>query len=173
MAHASVTVNFQEPTLLILAALAGGDLHGYGIIKEVESCPTAGRLSPGTLYGALDRLKNDGLVEIAGEERIDGRLRRYYRLTDAGASALREIDRQERVTQMRARSCAPAALEPASDRPRDPAGGRHEFVAATAGDRLVPDRTIAGGCSAPRCMRGAEAEADPPALVGHNGNRLR
>jgi DNA-binding PadR family transcriptional regulator len=98
----AATFNFQEPTLLILAALAGGDLHGYGIIKEVEALSDGRvRLSPGTLYGALDRLKNDGLVETAGEERIDGRLRRYYRLTDAGASALQgEIDRQERVTEI-------------------------------------------------------------------------
>jgi DNA-binding PadR family transcriptional regulator len=97
----SATVNLQEPTFLILAALAGGDLHGYGIIKEVEALSDCRvRLSPGTLYGALDRLKNDGLVETAGEERVEGRLRRYYRLTDVGASALQqEIDRQERVSQ--------------------------------------------------------------------------
>jgi PadR family transcriptional regulator PadR len=93
-------VNLQEPTFLILAALAGGDLHGYGIIKEVEALSDGRvRLSPGTLYGALDRLKNEGLVETAGEERIEGRLRRYYCLTDSGASTLQqEIDRQERVT---------------------------------------------------------------------------
>ena len=121
----TAAVNFQEPTLLILAALAGGDLHGYGIIKEVESLSDGRvRLSPGTLYGALDRLKNDGLVETAGEERVEGRLRRYYHLTDAGASALQqEIDRQERVTQIarakletrRARS-APSTLPATTSR---------------------------------------------------------
>jgi DNA-binding PadR family transcriptional regulator len=94
-----ILTNMQEPTFLILAALAGGDLHGYGIIKEVETL-SDGRLrhSAGTLYGALDRLKNDGLVEVVGEERIEGRLRRYHRLTDSGANALeQEIHRQERV----------------------------------------------------------------------------
>jgi len=109
-------VNLQEPTFLILAALAGGDLHGYGIIKEVESLSDGRvRLSPGTLYGALDRLKNDGLVETAGEERVEGRLRRYYHLTDPGAAALQqEIDRQERVTlvaraKLESRRTSPAA----------------------------------------------------------------
>jgi DNA-binding PadR family transcriptional regulator len=109
--------NLQEPTFLILAALAGGDLHGYGIIKEVESLSDGRvRLSPGTLYGALDRLKTDGLVEIVGEERVGGRLRRYYRLTDSGANALQqEIDRHERVTQvakakLEARRARPAAV---------------------------------------------------------------
>jgi DNA-binding PadR family transcriptional regulator len=94
--------NLQEPTFLILAALAGADLHGYGIIKEAEALSGGRvRLSPGTLYGALDRLKNDGLVEISGEERVGGRLRRYYHLTDAGAAALQqEVDRQERVTRV-------------------------------------------------------------------------
>ncbi len=117
-------VNIQEPTFLILAALAGGDLHGYGIIKEVESLSDGRlRLSPGTLYGALDRLKNDGLVEITGEERVEGRLRRYYRLTDDGASTLQqEIDRQERVTaiareKLRARPARPAPAQPQSMRP--------------------------------------------------------
>jgi PadR family transcriptional regulator, regulatory protein PadR len=113
--------SIQEPTFLILAALAGGDLHGYGIIKEVESLSDGRlRLSPGTLYGALDRLRNDGLVEITGEERVDGRLRRYYRLTDSGAAALqREIDRQERVTQVARRKLVARRAQPV--RPAHPA----------------------------------------------------
>ena len=117
-------MNIQEPTFLILAALAGGDLHGYGIIKEVEALSDGRlRLSPGTLYGALDRLKNDGLVEITGEERVEGRLRRYYRLTDDGVAALQqEIDRQERVTaiarvKLRARPARPAPTQPQAMRP--------------------------------------------------------
>jgi len=110
-----VLANLQEPTFLILAALAGGDLHGYGIIKEVETLSDGRlRLSAGTLYGALDRLKNDGLVEVVGEERVGGRLRRYYRLTDSGVDALQqEIDRQEHVTivakaKLEARRARPA-----------------------------------------------------------------
>jgi DNA-binding PadR family transcriptional regulator len=116
----AATLNLQEPTFLILAALAGGDLHGYGIIKEVQSLSDGRvRLAPGTLYGALDRLKNDGLAEVTGEERIEGRLRRYYHLTDAGATLLQqEIERQERVTKvarekLRARLTRPQPVRPA------------------------------------------------------------
>nr|WP_232290209.1 helix-turn-helix transcriptional regulator [Micromonospora sp. ATCC 39149] len=46
------------------------------------------RLRAGTLYGALDRLTEQGLIEIDHEEAVDGRLRRYYRLSDSGAAAL-------------------------------------------------------------------------------------
>ncbi|GGN35310.1 hypothetical protein GCM10010109_59260 [Actinoplanes campanulatus] len=46
------------------------------------------KLRPGTLYGALDRLAEQGLIEVEREEAVEGRLRRYYRLTDDGASAL-------------------------------------------------------------------------------------
>jgi DNA-binding PadR family transcriptional regulator len=79
----------QEPTFLILTALAAGPLHGYGLITEVASL-SGGRveLRPGTLYGALDRLGDDGLVAADREEIVDGRLRRYYRLTDDGAAVL-------------------------------------------------------------------------------------
>ena len=119
-------VNLQEPTFLILAALAGADLHGYGIIKEVQSLSDGRlRLAPGTLYGALDRLKNDGLVEVTGEERIEGRLRRYYHLTDSGATLLQqEIDRQERVTKvarekLRSRLARPVPARPQPVRPAE------------------------------------------------------
>ncbi|GHJ50934.1 PadR family transcriptional regulator [Micromonospora chersina] len=80
----------REPTFLILTALAGGPRHGYGIIQEVTAL-SAARVSllPGTLYTALDRLTAQGLVERDREEVVDGRLRRYYRLTTAGLDALR------------------------------------------------------------------------------------
>jgi DNA-binding PadR family transcriptional regulator len=80
----------REPTFLILTALATGPLHGYGLITEVAKL-SGGRLTlrPGTLYGALDRLGDDGLVANDREEVVDGRLRRYYRLTDEGAAVLR------------------------------------------------------------------------------------
>lgn len=79
----------QEPTFLILSALAEGPMHGYGVIQEVEAL-SEGRVSlrPGTLYGALDRLSEQGLVVQEGEEVVEGRLRRYYRLTDPGAELL-------------------------------------------------------------------------------------
>ncbi|HYN96314.1 MAG TPA: PadR family transcriptional regulator, partial [Pilimelia sp.] len=79
----------REPTFLILTALARAPLHGYGLINEVAAL-SDGRLTlrPGTLYGALDRLGDDGLVTADREEVVDGRLRRYYRLTDEGAAVL-------------------------------------------------------------------------------------
>jgi len=56
----------REPTFLILTALAAGTLHGYAIIQHVDTL-SGGRvtLRPGTLYGALDRLAESGLV-VAG-----------------------------------------------------------------------------------------------------------
>jgi DNA-binding PadR family transcriptional regulator len=81
----------REPTFLILAALAPQPLHGYAIIGEVGAL-SGGRLElrPGTLYGALDRLAAEGMLETDREEVIEGRLRRYYRLTDTGAGVLEQ-----------------------------------------------------------------------------------
>ena len=79
----------QEPTFLILTALAAGPQHGYGIMTEVTSISEGRvRLRAGTLYAALDRLLGDGAVGVAGEEVVGGRLRRYYQLTPAGADLL-------------------------------------------------------------------------------------
>ena len=74
---------------MILTALAAGSQHGYGIITDVRAI-SAGRvqLKAGTLYSALDRLRADRLIEIDREEIVDSRLRRYYRLTPAGAKLL-------------------------------------------------------------------------------------
>ena len=85
----------REPTFLILTALAGEPLHGYGVIQEVSRL-SSGRvvLRPGTLYGALDRLSDRGLVTADREEVVDGRLRRYYRLTVDGAALLQTEARQ-------------------------------------------------------------------------------
>ena len=79
----------QETTFLILTALADRSQHGYGIIQDV-SAMSGGRVKirAGTLYTALDRLTVDGLVEVHGEEVVDGRLRRYYRLTLEGGRDL-------------------------------------------------------------------------------------
>ena len=58
----------------------------------------------GTLYAALDRLGGDGLVEEDHEEVVDGRLRRYYRLTEAGGHRLEaEVDRLRANTTAAAR----------------------------------------------------------------------
>jgi len=86
----------QEPTFLILAALAAGAQHGYGIITDVERISEGRvRLRAGTLYGALDRLRADELIEVDREEVVDTRLRRYYRLTATGSQRL--ADEAERL----------------------------------------------------------------------------
>jgi DNA-binding PadR family transcriptional regulator len=72
----------------ILLALADGEKHGYAIMQEVHA-RTEGRtrLGPGTLYGAIKRMLDGGLIEET-EERADptrdDQRRRYYRITDAG-----------------------------------------------------------------------------------------
>ncbi|MFU8852878.1 PadR family transcriptional regulator [Micromonospora sp. SL1-18] len=87
----------QEPTFLILTALATEPKHGYGVTQEVaELSDGMVTLRAGTLYGALDRLIEHGLIEVDRQEVVDGRLRRYYRLTDAGASRLAEQARRLR-----------------------------------------------------------------------------
>jgi len=81
--------SLQEPTFLILTALAAGPQHGYGIMTDAEAISGGRvRLRAGTLYAALDRLRANGLVAADREEIVDGRLRRYYRITDEGVERL-------------------------------------------------------------------------------------
>jgi DNA-binding PadR family transcriptional regulator len=81
----------QEATFLILTALAAGSQHGYGIITDVTGISDGRvRLRAGTLYTALDRLREDGLIEVDREEVVENRLRRYYRLTPTGSERLAE-----------------------------------------------------------------------------------
>jgi DNA-binding PadR family transcriptional regulator len=95
----------REPTFLIMTALAAGPQHGYGIMTDIGRI-SGGRvtLRAGTLYAALDRLQGDGLIEADREEVVDGRLRRYYRLTGDGERAL-----QAEVERMRATAAVAAA----------------------------------------------------------------
>ena len=88
----------REPTFLILTALAAGPQHGYGIMTDVAEI-SAGRvrLAAGTLYAALDRLTTGQLVEQDRDEVVDGRLRRYYRLTADGAKVLAAEAERQRV----------------------------------------------------------------------------
>jgi DNA-binding PadR family transcriptional regulator len=83
----------------ILLALAGGELHGYGIMQEVERASAgAVRLGPGTLYGAIKRMLRAGWVEEApvkqsGDD-VDPRRRCNYRLTRAGRKAAADAAQQ-------------------------------------------------------------------------------
>jgi DNA-binding PadR family transcriptional regulator len=86
----------------VLLALAGDDLHGYAILKEVE-LRTGGkvRLSTGTLYGIIKRLLSDGLItELRSRpaESDDDERRRYYRLTPHGRQvATAEAERMDEI----------------------------------------------------------------------------
>jgi DNA-binding PadR family transcriptional regulator len=101
-------------TLHILLALAGGNLHGYGIIQEVaRNSDGHYRLGPGTLYDNLKKLMDAGLVADAPKAAPSKRKsattkeddRRFYTLTKEGRAALAiEVDRlQSVVTQARLR----------------------------------------------------------------------
>ena len=81
----------REPTYFLLAALLDGPLYGYAIIKRAEELSGGRvRLAAGTLYAAIDRLVGEGLIEAAREETVNGRIRRYYALTEAGDRAVRD-----------------------------------------------------------------------------------
>ncbi|MDQ3746390.1 MAG: PadR family transcriptional regulator [Acidobacteriota bacterium] len=86
----------------ILLALADGERHGYGVIKEVDA-RTEGkvRLGPGTLYGSIKRMLAEGMIEESGERpdpELDDERRRYYRLTKFGRRvAVAEAERLSRL----------------------------------------------------------------------------
>jgi DNA-binding PadR family transcriptional regulator len=80
----------REQSYYVLASLLDGPQHGYGIIKETMRLTHGDvRLAPGTLYGAIDRLVDAGLLANDREEIVEGRVRRYIRLTEDGRSTLR------------------------------------------------------------------------------------
>lgn len=93
----------------ILLALAGGPLHGYGIMKQVER-DTGGEvtLEIGSLYRVLDRVVTEGLIDHV--DSADER-RRYFRITAVGRKALKsEAARLAKViTLVRARKLLPEA----------------------------------------------------------------
>jgi len=99
-------------TFYILLALAGGDRHGYGVIKEVEA-QTGGtvKLGPGTLYRLIKQLVADGWIsEIEGDSSAGDERRRYYRLTARGRAVARaEAERlDDLVVVARERRLLPA-----------------------------------------------------------------
>jgi DNA-binding PadR family transcriptional regulator len=108
----------REPTLFILLALSKGRKHGYAILKDVEAL-SEGRvvLSTGTLYGALARLLEQGVIRKStgdsGEDRSGSksrsdspgtRVRKYYELTQFGRRVLEvEINRMSTILATAAR----------------------------------------------------------------------
>ena len=89
----------------ILLALAGGDKHGYQIMKQVKlDSQGQVKMGTGTLYGSLKRMLADGLVEEAGarpDPALDDERRRYYRLTELGRQAFTaELQRYAEVVSL-------------------------------------------------------------------------
>jgi DNA-binding PadR family transcriptional regulator len=76
----------------ILVTLAEGEAHGYAMMQEAaRRSGGVVRLGPGTLYGAISRLLEDGLIEETEERpdpEMDDSRRRYYRLTELGGRVL-------------------------------------------------------------------------------------
>jgi DNA-binding PadR family transcriptional regulator len=88
----------------ILLALADKERHGYEIMREVDE-RTEGkmRVGPGTLYGSIKRMLNDGLIEELDERPdpdLDDERRRYYRLSDFGRRvAIAEAERLDKLVK--------------------------------------------------------------------------
>ncbi|MER8183138.1 PadR family transcriptional regulator [Kitasatospora sp. NPDC094015] len=107
--------SMQEPTLLLLTALADAPRHGYALIQEIAAISGGRvRMRAGTLYGALDRLLGQGLIHVEREEVVDGRARRTYALSDSGRSVLAaEAERLRAVAaEAERRLAAPGRLRP-------------------------------------------------------------
>jgi DNA-binding PadR family transcriptional regulator len=91
-------------SLAVLLALAEGEMHGYALMREVEE-QSEGKVRPGTgtLYAALQRMMEEGLVEESKRRRgrgEDGR-RRYYAITGFGREVARaELERLERLVKL-------------------------------------------------------------------------
>ena len=95
------TFALSEPVLLVLLSLAEQPRHGYSMLKDIEAM-SGGRvlLSTGTLYGALQRLLDQGWIERVEEDDAP-RDRRTYRLTSRGRRNLQmEIDRMRHLTKL-------------------------------------------------------------------------
>ena len=82
----------NDPPILILTSLADGPKHGHALAKDIEEFAGV-TLGPGTLYGAITRLEERGLIEAtAGDSR-----RRPYRITADGRAALTAVVRDMRA----------------------------------------------------------------------------
>jgi len=99
----------------ILLALTEGDRHGYAILQQVEA-RTAGvlPLRTGTLYRALARLEEAGLILPVDGPDTDDERRRYYRITPRGRDVAREEAKrlEDQVAAARARKLLSGSNEP-------------------------------------------------------------
>jgi len=91
----------NQPTFWILTVLVGRRRHGYEIMRETMTA-SGDRvlLKPTTLYAALERLERNNLIATDGEEIVNGRARRYYRILDEGTALLTaEVELLERSSK--------------------------------------------------------------------------
>jgi DNA-binding PadR family transcriptional regulator len=86
----------------VLLALALNDLHGYGVIQEVQRLSEGKyRIGPGTLYDNLKKLLNWGWVEDYENRQAEDDSRRMYRLTNDGRAALAaEVSRMKKILRL-------------------------------------------------------------------------
>lgn len=109
--------SLTSPAFWILTSLAGGRRHGYEIMRETAT-ESGGQvdLKATTLYAALDRLEREGLVTPDGDEVVNGRARRYFRITDEGSVRLRGevelIERSARAARARLATGQAASVTP-------------------------------------------------------------
>lgn len=102
----------------ILLTLADGEAHGYAMMQEVTRRSGGNvRLGPGTLYGAIGRLLEDGIIEESEERpdpEMDDTRRRYYRLTKLGGRVLAaETERLAELVRAARSTKAVRKLKPA------------------------------------------------------------
>ncbi len=86
----------------VLTALRAGPLHGHAISKSIKEL-SRGRVQPsvGTLYGILERLNERGVITVDREETVNGRNRRYFRITDEGQALVEaEARRMHEAAQL-------------------------------------------------------------------------
>ena len=126
------------------------------------SRPRRVRLRAGTLYAALERLTGENLVEADREEVVDGRLRRYYRLTPAGGQRLAaEVDRLQANAAVAARRQPSARPRSAAwhERRGGPGAGLRGFCACIRPGTRPGTRTRCSACSWPARAPGSAAPA--------------
>ncbi len=86
----------------VLTALRAGPLHGHAIRNSIKEL-SRGRVQPsvGTLYGILERLNERGVITVDREETVNGRNRRYFRITDEGQALVEaEARRMHEAAQL-------------------------------------------------------------------------
>lgn len=102
MAEENKNTSLTPAVFHILLALSGGELHGYGIMKQVEAdSQSKVKMGAGTLYGSLKRMLDAGLVKESSKRidpEMDDERRIYYQISSVGAEALTaELERLQSI----------------------------------------------------------------------------